>query len=273
MTGPEMDVLLEKLPEPQLPPGARERFVSRYPERRRRGAWKWALAGLALTAAAAGAFTQPEAELSSAVYPLADGRMLVVRMVARPGAPAAWQWAARLKGSSGMKDGVWHHEAADRWTGRTFSLRVAAADLAASGAREVALSEDDGLYVRLSVDGAAPVPPFGPGEFVLQSPHVYLDGEELGPTGVERLSGTSLELARAGVGRFVLAMDAQGDRRFAPTGSAAGRRIEFQAAGHTWRIECRNELPVQGVLYVWHDRSYRTAQALEFGSGGWTPGR
>lgn len=259
MTEQELDQMLDTLPEPPVPTGARARFLTGYrPRRSWRGSWKWALAGAALTAVA---FTQPEAELSSGSYPLPDGRFLVTRLVARPGAPASWRWAGRLRGSSGMTDGVLKQTLTDRLTGRVFAYEARAND----APREIELSKDDGLYVRLTVDGT---PPAYQHELMLTSPHVFLDGVDLGSGGVEELGGTSLFVARIGLGSYVLALDPRGDKRFQQLGTSQGRRLEFTSAGHVWRIESAVDLPIQGPLYVFHDPAYRTTAPLSSAPAG-----
>jgi hypothetical protein len=301
MTDRELDTLLDQASEPSLPAGSPARFAARYPEQRRgRAVWKWALAGAALTALTATAFTQAEAELISSVYPLAGGQVLVARTIARPGAPAAWRWAGRLRGAGGMRDGELQQVLGDRLTGRYWGYRVsvrsegaqgrrliftsvrdsrvtapavpAGSSLDATGVVEFALSREEGLFVRLSVEGTAPVPPAPADGFALKGPRVFLDGVDLGSAGVESMTGTTIYVARAGLGRLALARSSMNDARFQPAGTASGRRIEFRAAGHLWRIECAEDLPFSGPLYVLQDAGYQTSQALEFGSGGWAPG-
>lgn len=312
MTEQELDVLLNRQEDVELPAGLRKRTLAEYDRRRPPlhhawFSWKWALLAAVLTVVALGAFQQPESQLGSAAYPLRDGSFLRTETIARPGAPASYQWGLRLRGRNGMEDGQLQQIRSDRLSGVQWGYRVMAepkgdgnydfvfarvddpqvitppiparVSVKVDVPFEFALSAKDGLYIRLSVSRSSelPVQPEpGMGALTLQlvAPRVYFDGTDLGADGVAKLSSQVVMVARTGVGRFyITTLDPRGDPRYVAAGTVQDRHIQVQVGGHTWRIACSEAIASASprTAYVYYDATYQTRAPLELGAGGPAP--
>jgi hypothetical protein len=102
----------------------------------------------------------------------------------------------------------------------------------------------------------------------LTNPRLYVNGK-LAASGVAEAKGITAIIDLPARGRYVLALDPQGNSGFLPAGSIDGGVMEFQSGGDQFRIECSAPIAAGGrrPLFVFLQQGV-SVDAPAFGSGG-----
>ena len=97
------------------------------------------------------------------------------------------------------------------------------------------------------------------GIMALVSPQLYIDGRLAQTDGRSAGSGPVLWLHLPGEGRYLIALDPQGNPRFVKAGQASGNTLEFQSEGHTFRVMCAEPIAAGAArpVYVYHQQSFQ----------------
>ncbi|MGA3098619.1 MAG: hypothetical protein ABSF25_19370, partial [Bryobacteraceae bacterium] len=134
---------------------------------------------------------------------------------------------------------------------------------------EVTLSERGGerIYDRIVLSWTAP--PDSPwirsasaqnGSMRLAGPQLYIDGQ-LTASQRDAGSGPVIWVHLPGQGRFLVALDPQGNPRFTKGGHVSGNVIEFQSGNTQFKIACTEQIAAGGdrPVFVYHQQSFEDA--------------
>jgi hypothetical protein len=104
----------------------------------------------------------------------------------------------------------------------------------------------------------------------LTNPKLYINGKLAADSGgVSEVKGATATIDLPARGRYVLALDPQGNSGFLPAGSVDGGAVEFQFGGDQFRIECSAPVAPGGrrPLFVFLQQGV-SVKSPRFGSGG-----
>lgn len=107
------------------------------------------------------------------------------------------------------------------------------------------------------------------------SAKLYRNGVELMAWPGSDASGVSVWFRMPGQGRYVMALDPDGNSNFAAAGQVNGNLLEFHAGNDVYRLESAQAITSGGArtVYVWHDSGFESElkasdQEIMFGSSG-----
>jgi hypothetical protein len=104
----------------------------------------------------------------------------------------------------------------------------------------------------------------------LTNPQLYINGQfALGSGGVAEVKGATAFVELAGRGRYVLALDPQGNSAFRRAGFLEGDSMEFESDGVQFRVQCSAPVAQGGrrPLFVFSQPGIAVDQS-KFGAGG-----
>ncbi|HTX38807.1 MAG TPA: hypothetical protein VME43_27460 [Bryobacteraceae bacterium] len=96
------------------------------------------------------------------------------------------------------------------------------------------------------------------GALRLVSPQLFIDGQAVHTAGGNTGSGPAVWLHLPGEGRYLIALEPQGNPRFVQAGQVNGSILEFQSEGRQFRIVCAESIATGAAqpVYVYHQQSF-----------------